>query len=300
MLQYDPKLNEHTGGIEETIFFLQMLYWWNKMEKPFYKFQSPCEHQLYKSGESWQEELGLSSHKLKRCKNIVMSKLELRKTYSAIDLKLILYWAGGNNMTFYFPNLVQMLMLPDEIKELLEKQFPNFRKWKTDFLKYESPISEIQFSPSRNAKFKLPYKQENTQKNNQKNKTGEPPTNFSLENFEKRNGEEKENEMVFPFESESFTTLWTEWKRYKESNFNFKYNSSSEQSAFFLLVKYNEEFASQLLINAMANNWKNFHFEETPSKFKNFLKSQSHGTVTTNSGEEFEQHAAKFFQKYNS
>ena len=39
----------------------QLDYWFAKSNgKPFYKFKSPCEHKMYKKGDSFTEELGFS------------------------------------------------------------------------------------------------------------------------------------------------------------------------------------------------------------------------------------------------
>jgi hypothetical protein len=57
---YHPAHNSQTGGALPTIFLAQMAYWWHRMgRKPFYKFVEPCNHTLYKPGESWTEELGI-------------------------------------------------------------------------------------------------------------------------------------------------------------------------------------------------------------------------------------------------
>jgi hypothetical protein len=38
----------------------QLDYWFSKKPQGFYKFLEPCKHPLYKQGDSWSEELGLS------------------------------------------------------------------------------------------------------------------------------------------------------------------------------------------------------------------------------------------------
>ena len=38
----------------------QLEYWFSKKPQGFYKFLEPCNHPLYRAGDSWTEELGFS------------------------------------------------------------------------------------------------------------------------------------------------------------------------------------------------------------------------------------------------
>lgn len=52
----EPGLNSPYLGLLRG----QLDYWFSKKPKGFYKFLEPCNHPLYKAGDSWSEELGIS------------------------------------------------------------------------------------------------------------------------------------------------------------------------------------------------------------------------------------------------
>ena len=60
-IPYRKELNVITGGIIPTLVLQQIIYWWGKNGgQPFYKFIEPCDHKLYRDGDSWTEEIGIS------------------------------------------------------------------------------------------------------------------------------------------------------------------------------------------------------------------------------------------------
>jgi len=65
-LKYYPELNPLTGSINATIILLQLEYWFTKCKgDKFYKFLDVCEHEQYKQGDSWVEELGFTKHEFR-------------------------------------------------------------------------------------------------------------------------------------------------------------------------------------------------------------------------------------------
>ncbi len=53
----------HELGLKSPLLGLlrgQLDYWFSKKPNGFYKFLEPCNHPLYKAGDSWSEELGIS------------------------------------------------------------------------------------------------------------------------------------------------------------------------------------------------------------------------------------------------
>ncbi len=61
IIPYRPELGVCLGSMPAAIILVQAMYWYtNNGNKPFYKFRSPCDHKLYKEGDSWTEELGIS------------------------------------------------------------------------------------------------------------------------------------------------------------------------------------------------------------------------------------------------
>ena len=59
-IPYRKELNQITGGVIQSIILSQVMYWYYQSgSKKYYKFIEPCEHNLYKKGNSWTEELGI-------------------------------------------------------------------------------------------------------------------------------------------------------------------------------------------------------------------------------------------------
>lgn len=90
---------------------------------------------------------------------------------------------------------------------------------------------------------------------------------------DKRRQEKKreDKKVVFPFDSDEFSTWWSHWLEYKrhEHKFNFK-SQVSEQAAVNKLVKLSggrEDIAIQIIQQSIENGWKGF-FE---------LKNQANG-----------------------
>lgn len=70
----------------------------------------------------------------------------------------------------------------------------------------------------------------------------------------------KKEELVLPFESEEFRTIWSEWKEYKRKEHRFTFKAmKTEQAALHKLhndVQGNERIAIEAIGNSIANGWK--------------------------------------------
>lgn len=81
--------------------------------------------------------------------------------------------------------------------------------------------------------------------------------------------QEETIEIVFPFVSENFKKMWTNWLSYKKQQHNFTYKSAiSEQGALKDLSKIsdgNEQMAIDLIENAISKAWKGIY---KPDNFK--------------------------------
>lgn len=60
-----PYINRF-GCYKTNLLFAQLQYWFEKYPQGFCKFFEPCNHPLYRKGESWSEELGFSRITLKK------------------------------------------------------------------------------------------------------------------------------------------------------------------------------------------------------------------------------------------
>ena len=107
----------------------------------------------------------------------------------------------------------------------------------------------------------------------------------------------KKEKIVLPFLSTEFEQLWREWKEYRTTVHDLSYTNRGEQAALMPLQRYDELFASNLIITAIANNWRRFHFDNTLSNYANH-KQQSNDSITDTNGEKYAPHVADAFHKY--
>lgn len=291
---YFKELNNHTGCVNATIFFLQVGYWFQKMDKAFYKFLKPCQHFLYQTESSWAEELGFSDAQLKSVLVKTATKLKNGRTYDLLECRLVLYWAGGNGLTFYVPNYPKMLELTVE-SLLLEKQFPHFAKWKKDIGEVEKHSFKIEFHASQKFDFSSALLQENIHSNTNQYSGQQVPASPVSKNGEQWTSAEA---ICYPFDTPGFKNLWAEWKKYKSEAHGYQYDTRSEHAAFLELSNYDEIFALQLIREALSKKWKWFHFSDTPSKYKTQLNLKNHAKITSKTGEQFAPHVASVFSEY--
>ena len=90
LITYRKQLNKITGGVTATILLQQLIYHASKKKyQPFYKFIEPCNNQLYRTGDSWVEELGFT-------------KYEFRSAYKKLEeLGIVTKNTNMNRVTFY-------------------------------------------------------------------------------------------------------------------------------------------------------------------------------------------------------
>jgi len=64
--QYSPIVAQATGSIKTAILLDRMEYWFKvkSWKGEFHKFMEPCDNTLYREGDSWTEELGMSSRSI--------------------------------------------------------------------------------------------------------------------------------------------------------------------------------------------------------------------------------------------
>lgn len=72
-IAYRKELRTITGSISAAILWERLNSKFKKNPEGFWKFAAPCDHRLYKAGQSWTEELGFSIY-------------EFRTTFSKIGI----------------------------------------------------------------------------------------------------------------------------------------------------------------------------------------------------------------------
>jgi hypothetical protein len=105
-ISYRPKLRELTGSVTATILFQQILYWWEKMgRRPFYKFIEPCQHEKYKEGDSWSEELGFSRQEFATAIKKIAKKITKGTSKKEVfGNHLVIYWTDASRVTWFQVN----------------------------------------------------------------------------------------------------------------------------------------------------------------------------------------------------
>lgn len=80
----NPKVRDHFSSINSAVVFNRLVYWSNKKPDGFYKFKQPSpKNRLYKYGDSWQEELGMSRKTLDSAMSPLVTTFKSKKQFLA-------------------------------------------------------------------------------------------------------------------------------------------------------------------------------------------------------------------------
>lgn len=137
LLLHEAVQNTIDAPVVAKLMFEQLEYWFskNKSAGTFYKFTSPCSHVLYRTGDSWEEELGASKYRVAsgfakigiKYKSSVAYDLAERKgsVFTDPKTKKELYFCAiydrSTGLTFYKRNgsLIEKLYQNYTVKEKL-------------------------------------------------------------------------------------------------------------------------------------------------------------------------------------
>lgn len=118
---YYPELVQRTGSINAALMMAQLEFWFKVTgSKPFYKFLEPCGHELYKKGDSWSEELGMTSSEIrsafKRIGTIYKSKRAFKESQDVFKGKpYASYYDRIRKTTYYLRNTEKaQQMMPED------------------------------------------------------------------------------------------------------------------------------------------------------------------------------------------
>lgn len=109
-IKFDVAVRNYYGSNNAAMAFARLLYWCNKIPGGFYKFKRPCpRNALYKKGDSWEEELGMSRRELdpvfQRLVSSYRSKNDYLKQTDKFKGKMFVsYRNRKTNQTYYFMN----------------------------------------------------------------------------------------------------------------------------------------------------------------------------------------------------
>ena len=102
---YRKELNKLTGSVTASLLLKQAMYWDKIKGGKFYKFISPCNHDLYKEGDSWLEELGFSKHEFRSA----IKKIGFKRGKSKNEIEnekdaYIIYYTNSDRVTYWMVN----------------------------------------------------------------------------------------------------------------------------------------------------------------------------------------------------
>ena len=103
LIIYRPRLNQITGSVLATILLHQIIYWANKSQNLFYKFMRPCNHELYKPGDSWEEELGFTRRELEGALKNIAQKYNPKRDSIPLEA-LVVFYTDIRRLTWYSVN----------------------------------------------------------------------------------------------------------------------------------------------------------------------------------------------------
>ena len=95
-IKYHPVIKQEFGSHNAALLFDRLEYWFSRIKNQFYKFIKPCDHPLYKEGDSWEEELGLSPKAFRNAFDLIgiryKSKTEFNTAEDPFKGKLFAYY----------------------------------------------------------------------------------------------------------------------------------------------------------------------------------------------------------------
>lgn len=114
---YRPTFVKIAGSVTAAILLERMRWYWRmKGKDPFYKFNAPCEHEKYRVGDSWQEELHFDRGEFDGARRRIATRVEKgMKKQALLSLDdgegilraaefIVLYWRDSDNLMWYQVN----------------------------------------------------------------------------------------------------------------------------------------------------------------------------------------------------
>ncbi len=113
VIPYVKELNSLSGGVLASIAMQQLDFWFQSRPDGFYKFQGPSNHEAYRPGDSWTEELGMTIDEFRSAFDRIGVRYKSRTDYekavkSGDDVFqgkfYCSYVSRRENLTYYFRN----------------------------------------------------------------------------------------------------------------------------------------------------------------------------------------------------
>lgn len=105
---YRPRWSHALGSVSSAIVLQQIFYYHRAAKRQgknrFYKFREPCSHEYYRKGDSWSEQLGISSKVFDSAIKRIGQKLT--KGSKKDGTALVHYYTDAMRLTYYELNEV--------------------------------------------------------------------------------------------------------------------------------------------------------------------------------------------------
>jgi hypothetical protein len=162
-LDYSPyrgDLKRLTGSIAAAILLEKIVYFAQMRNAAFYKFAAPCTHQLYRAGDSWQEEVEFTRSEFETALKKIATKITRGASKKEIEAvvepvwgkngrlmnadKLVIYFTDSNRVTWFKLNFALLKNALDEQQQVIQKTVTPGNARKSHYLVVaESPITLI-------------------------------------------------------------------------------------------------------------------------------------------------------------
>lgn len=109
-IKFDIGIRDYFQSNNTAIVFGRLMYWFSKKPEGFYKFKQRCKkHPLYKEGDSWGEELGMSRKMLDPIFSCLINHHKTKSVYLKSEDRFsgkmfCSYTNHKTNQTYYFVN----------------------------------------------------------------------------------------------------------------------------------------------------------------------------------------------------
>lgn len=125
-IAYMPELNPISGGILPSILMQQLDYWFHRYPDGYWKFLAPCGHLMYKEGDSWTEEIGMSQHEFRTAFDSIGYRHGSKSAFLAAPDKFLgrmyaSYVDKRANLTYYIRNHA---LVDQKLDELVARGTP--------------------------------------------------------------------------------------------------------------------------------------------------------------------------------
>lgn len=109
VISYRPSWKDMTGSVNASILLQQVRFRWRQKGGPFYKFFTPPtkDHNAYKPGDSWTEELGFTLSELQGAMKRIAKRLnrkDVENMPASLDGAFFGYYRDQKHLTWHYFN----------------------------------------------------------------------------------------------------------------------------------------------------------------------------------------------------